>query len=114
MLKKNKLSIHILHRNRIDNLFKLLSSLSPIAKLKNIRIKVFDDSGNANLYEKFRLLKISFKNVVFFFNKNNSGYDQNYMKSLKQLESQYLWVIGDSYEINPDSFNKIISKLENS
>jgi hypothetical protein len=113
MLKKNKLSIHILHYKRTDNLFKLLSSLSPIAKLNNIKIKVFDDSGNANLYEKFRLLKISFKNVVFVFNKKNMGYDHNYIKSLKEFQSQYVWVIGDSYVINLVSFKKVISKLEN-
>jgi hypothetical protein len=113
MIKKKILSIHILYYNRAHNLIELTLSLLPIAKEKNIIIKVFDDCSDVDLSKQFKLFKIFYKKIFYIRNKNNIGHDQNYLQSIKKFQSKYLWVIGDSYVLNQSNFGKLFLQLKN-
>lgn len=78
---------------------------------KNIRIHIQDNCST----DKTRLLlekwKKQYKNISFEINKKNI-HDKNFEKAINNCDSKFVWLVGDTYQINEQLLDKVISRIK--
>ena len=109
---KNLLTIVIPTYCRPNILKYNLSSIIDNCKKNNILIKIFDDSDDNKTHKVFTSFSQKYKNIKYKKNYPSLGHDLNIVNSLRSsLESEYVWLLGDSIEIDFVYLTEIINLL---
>jgi abequosyltransferase len=106
-----KLSIVIPTYNRDLFLDCSLESHIPLAKEFNIPLYVFDNASPDNTKEIVNKWMMKYEFLYYFRNKKNLGGDLNFELALNKPDTEYIWLLGDSYKINKEV---LVSVLEQS
>ncbi|WP_421265916.1 glycosyltransferase family 2 protein [Aeromonas veronii] len=109
------LSICIPTYNRCEELkSSLLNSIEVLRSLPEHKIElIVSDNGSSDETRNIMSV-IQSENTdiqtVFIFNKQNEGFDKNYLQSIKHANGRYVWVVGDDDIFDVNSIQSIISK----
>lgn len=109
------LSIVIPTYNRAELLDYCLEVHIPLAKAHNIQIFIFDNASTDATEEFVRKRIKEYPLIQYHKNKTNLGPDKNFEIALKYPQTEYIWLLGDSYQIPLDGIHyllKLISEHE--
>ena len=102
-----KLNILIPTYNRQELLLKNVKKISSFIK-GNTQIVICDNS-------KLKIDNTFFsKNVSYFHNGQNLGFDGNVAECLDKSNSEYIWFFSDDDEMPEKTYNKVMKLIENS
>jgi len=108
-----KLSFAIPTYNRAKFLDNCLKSLVPLAKKYNIQIFISDNASNDNTKEIVQKW-INFYPLIFYHsNEKNIGYDRNVEIALKMSNTEYTWLLGDTYAVKEDGLDYVYKLISN-
>ena len=107
------LSIVIPTYNRADFLDHCLNTHVPIAKEHDIEIFISDNASTDNTTEIVNKWMIKYQHINYFKNQSNLGPDNNFELALKYPKSEYIWLLGDTYEITREGINYILEQITN-
>ncbi|MEA5113412.1 MAG: glycosyltransferase [Geobacteraceae bacterium] len=96
------LSIVIPTYNRSEFLDHCLQVHIPLAKTYNIRIFVFDNASTDATAEVVRNRIKEYPLIDYHCNESNIGPDRNFERALKYPETDYVWLLGDTYQISAE------------
>lgn len=114
MLQKNPhLSIVIPTYNRAPFLAQCLKFLIPAAKSHNIGIYVSDNNSEDNTKEIVDKIINDYSFIEYHCNEENLGPDKNFEIALKIPQTNYIWLLGDTYQIKFDSLDFILKNILN-
>jgi abequosyltransferase len=113
MVANPLISITIPTYNRAEFLDRCLAHHIPLAKAHKIQIIVSDNAStdDTELVVKKRMADYPF--LRYSRNGTNLGADKNFEQALKIAETEYIWLLGDTYKIPSEGisyFFEIISK----
>jgi len=95
------LSIVIPTYNRAAFLDHSFEAHVPLARLHNIQIFVSDNASTDNTKEVVDKWKNEYPLISYYCNETNLGPDDNFERALKYPDTEYVWLLGDTYRI-PD------------
>ncbi len=107
----NLLSIALTTYNRAKFLDYWLKYHIPIVKKYNIKIIVSDDHSSdetINVIEKY--IK-EYPLIEFHSNEKNIGFDRNVERVLKYSDTEYVWLLGESYMIPENGIEYILELI---
>jgi glycosyltransferase involved in cell wall biosynthesis len=107
-----QLAISIPTYNRTEILKSNLVSIINQAKRFNIPIYISDDSDNNRTHE---MIKSYIKDYQFLFYTHNSPslrHDKNIISCLSSIETNYIWLIGDSISLSENALFQVLSIIE--
>jgi abequosyltransferase len=105
------LSIVIPTFNRAPHLSITLPAHLSLAKKYQIKLYVYDNGSTDETEAVVRELQIKHSNLIY--KKNPSGtVGANFEKVLSEAISEYVWLIGDTYTIPPETFEYIFNRLK--
>ncbi len=107
-----QLAISILTFNRTEILKNNLISLIREAKRFNIPIYISDDSDNSLTTKMIKSLKQDYQYLFYTKNNPSLGHDKNIISCLSSIETDYIWLIGDSIIINDNAISKVLNLIE--
>lgn len=110
-----RLSIVLPTYNRAELLDYCLEVHIPLAKAHNIQIFIFDNASTDATEEFARKRIKEYPLIQYHKNETNLGPDKNFEIALNYPETEYIWLLGDSYKIPPDGIDyllKLISEPE--
>jgi glycosyltransferase involved in cell wall biosynthesis len=113
MLENTLLSIVIPTYNRAALLDYSLSIHVPLAKVYNIAIFISDNASTDATKEIVSKWAKQYSLVRFFTNSKNIGPEANFECALKYPNTEYVWLLGDSYQIPSDGILYTINLLTN-
>ena len=79
--------------------------------LKNIRIHIQDNCSKDKTSVVLKKWKKQYKNISFEINKKNI-HNKNFEKALNNCDSKFVWLVGDTYQINEQLLDKVIFKIK--
>ncbi|MDR2408814.1 MAG: glycosyltransferase family 2 protein [Bacteroidales bacterium] len=88
-----------------------LNNICPIAKKYNIPIFISDNASPDNTEEVINNYTHKFNNVSYFRQVNNIGPDKNFEFVLKQPDTKYCWLFGDSAVIHEKNLIQLLDDL---
>lgn len=94
-----KLSIVIPTYNRAEFLDYSLEVHIPICREFNVQIFISDNASTDNTKEIFEKWKQQYEYLYYTTNLTNMGSDANFEKSLQMPDTDYVWLLGDTYQI---------------
>lgn len=94
-----KLSIVIPTYNRADFLDYNLEVHIPMLKEYGIEIAIFDNASTDNTQEVVSKWMKEYKFLNYHKNETNIGPDANFERALKYPDTDYVWLLGDTYQI---------------
>jgi glycosyltransferase involved in cell wall biosynthesis len=107
------LTIIIPTRNRADYLKENLSLLSPILdKYEGINILVCNNASTDHTEEVLDEWKSRYQCIQSVLQPEFCSYDVNVATGYRTANSDYLWVLGDSYEIPIETFELVYNQLQ--
>lgn len=89
-------------------LTRLIATVSPYG----IGILVSDNASPDNTAEIVRRHAASYPLLEYARNAENLGPDGNFEAVLRQTRSQYVWLIGDTYEIQPEALRRVLAAVK--
>jgi glycosyltransferase involved in cell wall biosynthesis len=93
------LSIVIPTYNRARFLDYCLEVHVPLAGLHNIQIFVSDNASTDDTKEVVDKWKCNYPLISYYSNETNIGPDDNFERALKYPNTEYVWLLGDTYRI---------------
>lgn len=93
------LSIVIPTYNRSDFLDYCLKFHISILKKYNLEVFISDNASTDTTEDIARKWSIEYPLIQYRRNETNLGPDENFEKALKYPKSEYVWLLGDSYQI---------------
>ncbi|MFZ2662463.1 MAG: glycosyltransferase family 2 protein [Rhodoferax sp.] len=109
MKPNSHLSFVIPTYNRAEFLDCCLSLIIPSAKKFNIEIYISDNFSGDNTREVVSRKSKEYPLVKYFCNLSNLGADENFRIALGLPRSDYIWLLGDTYQIKPESIDFLIN-----
>lgn len=97
-----RLSIVIPTYNRSEFLDYCLQIHIPLAKAHNIQIFVFDNSSTDTTPEVVKQRAEEYPLIEYLRNETNIGPDRNFERALKHPKTDYVWLLGDTYQISAE------------
>jgi glycosyltransferase involved in cell wall biosynthesis len=79
--------------------------------LKGIRIHIQDNCSTDKTSVLLKKWKNKYKNISFEINRKNI-YEKNFEKAINNCDSKFVWLVGDTYQINEQLLDKVISKIK--
>jgi glycosyltransferase involved in cell wall biosynthesis len=113
MNSNTQLSIVIPTYNRADFLDYCLEVHIPLARAHNVQIFISDNASTDATKKVVEKWQVEYPLIRYHRNETNVGPDENFERALKYPKTEYVWLLGDAYQIPPegiDSLFKIISK----
>jgi len=107
-MSRNKLSIVIPTYNRAKILKENILFIIKECKRLSIDIYISDDSTNLNTQKIINELRKKYSFIHYTKNTPRLGHDKNLFHTLQLSNSDYIWLLGDSTIINPNSLEKIL------
>ena len=108
-----KLSIVIPTYNRADFLDYSLEVHIPMLKEYGIEICIFDNASTDNTEEIVSKWMNEYKYLNYHKNETNIGPDANFEKALKYPDSDYVWLLGDTYKLSEEGVRYFLKQIEN-
>lgn len=96
------LSIVIPTYNRSEFLDHCLQVHIPLAKAYNIQIFVFDNASSDATAEVVKKRIEEYPLIQYHCTETNIGPDKNFERALKYPKTDYVWLLGDTYQISSD------------
>lgn len=112
MSVNQRLAITIPTYNRADFLDYSLEVHIPIMQVHNIPIYISDNASTDNtrlIVEKWQQV---YPYIYYHRNDENLGPDKNFELALKMPTTDYVWLLGDTYQITSDSLNRVLQNSE--
>lgn len=78
---------------------------------KNIRIHIQDNCSTDKTSFLLKKWKKQYKNISFEINKKNI-HNKNFEKAINNCDSKFVWLVGDTYQINEQLLDKVILKIK--
>lgn len=114
-LEPNKqLSIVIPTYNRVEFLDYSLEVHVPICKEYNIQIFISDNASTDNTENVVKKWMKEYEYLHYSKNEINIGPDKNFEKALKLPETNYVWLLSDTYKIPPRGINYLLKTINDS
>ena len=109
--RSSHLSIVIPTYNRAKFLDRCLELLIPVVMKYNIAIYISDNSSKDNTKEVVDKRIKSYRFIEYQCNQDNLGADKNFELALKMPMTDYIWLLGDTYQIKTESVNFLMEIL---
>lgn len=108
------LSIVIPTYNRADFLDYCLEVHIPLAKKHSIQIFIFDNASTDATAGVVINRSKEYPLIQYHCNETNIGPDENFERALKYPDTKYVWLLGDTYQIQPDGLDYLINIIVDS
>ncbi|WNY99521.1 glycosyltransferase family 2 protein [Sulfurospirillum sp. 'SP'] len=108
MEANNILSIVVPTYNRAEFLDYSLEVHIPMVREFGIEICIFDNASTDHTEEIVSKWMKEYPLLSYHKNETNLGPDANFEKALKYPQSEYVWLLGDTYQIQVDTFKKVV------
>jgi len=108
----SQLSIVMPTYNRADFLDYSLSVHVPLAAKHSIQIFVFDNASTDSTSLVVEKWQSKYQFVHYFRNSKNIGAEANFELALKTPETDYVWLLGDTYEIGESLLLHVMTQLD--
>jgi len=112
-MKNKLLSIVIPTFNRAEFLDSSLEIHIPILKKYNIEICIFDNASTDNTEQVIKKWMKEYNYLSYHRHEENVGGIINFEYSLKHPETEYIWLIGDTYEIQENMVGYVLDIINN-
>ena len=113
MVNFKKLTIVILSYNRGLNLSKIIFKIYNFVKKNNISLIILDDNSKFKINKIMKIFSNDYRKFRYIQNKTRIGHDENYLKAIKLCKTDYLWIVGDSFDFNIKKLYSLNSFLDN-
>ena len=113
MIPNPLLSITIPTYNRADFLNYSLELHIPLAKEYNIQISIFDNASTDHTEQIVSKWMKEYPYLSYHKNETNIGPDANFERALKYPSTEYVWLLGDTYQIPDKGINYLLTLIEN-
>ncbi len=110
-MQNNLVSILIPTYNRADFLDYSLEIHIPLVEKHNIQIIVFDNASTDNTQEVVRKWSQKYPYLVYHRHEENIGGVGNFEYALQYPSTEYVWMLGDTYQIEDGVIEKILNIL---
>jgi len=108
------LSIVIPTYNRADFLDRCLKVHIPLAKKYNIQIFISDNASTDNTKEIVQKWMKEYPLISYHCNETNIGPDENFERALKYPQTEYVWLLGDTYQIPSEGIDYVLNLISKS
>jgi glycosyltransferase involved in cell wall biosynthesis len=105
------LSITIPTCNRADFLDYCLEVHIPLARAHNIQIFVSDNASTDATKEVVEKRQLEYPLIRYHRNETNLGPDENFERALKYPKTEYVWLLGDTYQIPAEGISYLIGLI---
>jgi len=105
------LSIVIPTYNRADFLDCCLKVHIPLAKAHNIQIFVSDNASTDTTKEIVQKWMEEYPLIRYHCNDTNIGPDKNFERALKYPQTEYVWLLGDTYQIPSEGIDYVLNLI---
>lgn len=112
ILKSPLLTICIPTYNRSQLLNVALTKLIDLVKVHQIRVLVSDDGSVDDTGEVVAAHQQTYPHLMYYRQPHNVGYDRNVASCYEQVDSAYVWILGDTYEFVPGLFEAVLEQLK--
>jgi len=103
------LSIVIPTYNRADLLDYCLEVHIPLARAHNIQFFISDNASTDSTEEVVKKRMEEYPLIQYYCNETNVGPDENFERALKYPQTEYVWLLGDSYKLPYEGIDYLIS-----
>ncbi len=114
LMKKNAnnlISITIPTYNRAPFLDACLEHHIPLARKHNVKIFISDNASDDNTEEVVKRRCAEYSLIFYTRNQVNIGPDANFEQALKLADTEYVWLLGDTYKIPEKGLNYLVNLL---
>lgn len=111
-MNSNLLTICIPTYNRSQLLNIALAKLINVVRAHQIPILVSDDGSTDDTGEVVAAHQQAYPHLTYYRKPHNQGYDRNVASCYAQVQSDYVWVLGDTYEFVPELFEAVLAQLQ--
>lgn len=105
------LSIVIPTFNRAALLDYCLGKNIELARPHNIQIKIFDNASADETQKIVKKRMEEYEFIQYFCHKENIGAEANFEFALKESDTKYVWLLGDSYFLPKDGIQYVLDKI---
>lgn len=105
----NQLSIVIPTYNRAEFLDYSLSVHIAIVRKYNIQIVIIDNASTDNTELVFKKWEKEYSNLIYYRHKKNIGGIKNFEFSLEFAQTKYIWLLGDTYQIQSSVLEYVLN-----
>ena len=113
MVKNYQLSIVIPTFNRAEALDHSLKVHIPILRDHGIGLYIFDNNSTDNTEKVVGKWMNEYEHLSYYKNERNIGARANIERALRHPDSDYIWMIGDTYQLPTDCLAHILKLFEN-
>jgi len=111
MIPNPLLSITIPTYNRADFLDYSLEVHIPLVREYNIQIYISDNASTDFTKKIVEKWQKKYPLIHYFHNETNVGPDKNFELALKYPKTDYVWLLGDTYHLQPDVFKYVLNLI---
>lgn len=105
------LSIVIPTYNRADILDYCLEVHIPLARAHNVQLFISDNASTDATAEVVRKRIKEYPLIKYYRNETNVGPDANFELALKYPQTEYVWLLGDTYQIPPEGISYLLNLI---
>lgn len=105
------LSIVIPTYNRAEFLDCCLAIHVPLVKSHNIQIFISDNASTDNTKKVVLKHAAEYPFISYHSNETNVGPDENFERALKSSQTEYVWLLGDTYQIPDEGIPYILNLI---
>ena len=113
MISNPKLSIVIPTYNRADFLDVCLGIYISIVMAYNVQIYVSDNASTDNTSVVVDRHKEEYPFLIYNCNDINLGADENFKRALHYPKTEYIWLLGDTYQLTDKALNYFFALIAN-
>ncbi len=106
------LSIALPTYNRAPFLNAALARLIPVIEPYGIRVFVSDNGSTDDTAAVVARHRITYPLIEYACNAENLGPDGNFEIALRKSPARYVWLLGDTYEIEPEALRRVMAVIE--
>jgi len=114
MIANSLLSIVVPTYNRADFLDYSLKVHIPLVKVHNIQIFISDNASTDATKEVVQKWREEYPLISYHCNGMNIGPDKNFGRALKYPKTEYIWLLGDTYQIPKAGFEYVLDLISKS
>lgn len=113
-MKNNLVSILIPTYNRADFLDYSLEIHIPMVENFNIQIMIFDNASIDNTQDVAKKWTQKYPYLIYHRHNKNIGAIGNFEYALHSASTEYVWILGDTYQIENGVIDKVLDLLNTS
>ena len=107
----NLISITIPTYNRAPFLDACLEYHIPLARKHNVKIYISDNASDDHTQEVVRRRCAQYSLISYIRNEINIGPDANFEQALKLADTEYVWLLGDTYKLPEKGLDYLVNLL---